>query len=34
MGCWTWRFKWDWVKPEAASQLADITAASGRVDQG
>ena len=31
MGCWTWRFKWDWVKPKVASQLAEITAASGRV---
>ncbi len=31
MGCWTWRFNWGWVEPEAARQLADITAASGRV---
>jgi 4-alpha-glucanotransferase len=31
LGCWTWRFQWDWVKPEAAARLADITAASGRV---
>lgn len=31
MGCWTWRFKWDWVGPEVAAQLANITAASGRV---
>lgn len=31
MGCWTWRFKWDWVKPEVARRLADMTAASGRV---
>jgi 4-alpha-glucanotransferase len=31
MGCWSWRFKWDWVVPEVAKQLANITAASGRV---
>ncbi|MDD2809678.1 4-alpha-glucanotransferase [Rhodoferax sp.] len=31
MGCWSWRFKWDWVGPEVAHQLAQITAASGRV---
>jgi len=31
MGCWSWRFKWDWVAPEVAEQLANITAASGRV---
>ncbi len=31
MGCWSWRFKWDWVKPQMAQQLAQITAASGRV---
>jgi 4-alpha-glucanotransferase len=34
MGCWTWRFKWDWVAPEVALRLADITAASGRVGFG
>lgn len=31
MGCWSWRFKWDWVGPQVAPQLARITAASGRV---
>lgn len=31
MGCWSWRFKWEWVKPEVAKQLLAITAASGRV---
>ena len=31
MGCWSWRFKWEWVGPEIAQQLANITAASGRV---
>ena len=31
MGCWSWRFKWEWVGPEIAQQLAQITAASGRV---
>jgi 4-alpha-glucanotransferase len=30
MGCWTWRFKWDWVGPQVAQQLARLTAASGR----
>jgi len=30
-GCWSWRFKWEWVGPEVAEQLANITAASGRV---
>ncbi len=30
MGCWTWRFKWEWVGAEAAVRLAHITAASGR----
>ena len=30
MDCWTWRFRWDWVKPEHAARLARITAASGR----
>ncbi len=31
MGCWSWRFKWEWVGPEVALQLSSITAASGRV---
>jgi 4-alpha-glucanotransferase len=34
MGCWTWRFTWDCVKPEVARRLADLTAASGRVGFG
>ena len=30
MGCWTWRFRWDWVRPEHAERLARVTAVSGR----
>jgi 4-alpha-glucanotransferase len=30
VGCWTWRFRWDWVQPEAAQTLLRITAANGR----
>ncbi len=30
LGCWTWRFSWDWVGPDLAQRLANITAASGR----
>lgn len=30
MGCWSWRFKWDWVGADLAQRLANITAASGR----
>ena len=30
IGCWTWRFKWEWVTGEATEKLAHITAASGR----
>ncbi len=30
MGCWTWRFSWDWVGPQAAGRLGNLTAASGR----
>ncbi len=30
MGCWTWRFSWDWLTPDMASTLADITRQSGR----
>jgi len=30
MGCWSWRFKWEWVEPQMATQLARLTAASGR----
>lgn len=30
-GCWTWRFVWDWVKPEASLKLAHMSAASARV---
>jgi len=29
-GCWTWRFSWDWVEPEASLRLAHIAAASAR----
>ncbi len=28
--CWTWRFRWDWVRDEHAERLARITAVSGR----
>ena len=31
LGCWTWRFRWDWVTPEHAARLARITAVSGRI---
>ena len=31
MDCWTWRFRWDWVRPEHAERLARITAVSGRM---
>ncbi|TXT38774.1 MAG: malQ [Comamonadaceae bacterium] len=31
MGCWSWRFKWEWVGPQVAQHLVRITAASGRV---
>lgn len=30
MGCWSWRFKWEWLGPEPAQRLAAITLASGR----
>ncbi|WP_394790263.1 4-alpha-glucanotransferase [Rhodoferax sp.] len=30
VGCWTWRFKWDWVNGAAAETLAHITAAARR----
>lgn len=30
MGCWTWRFSWDWFTPDMAPKLADITRHSGR----
>ncbi|BDT67754.1 4-alpha-glucanotransferase [Comamonadaceae bacterium OS-1] len=30
IGCWTWRFKWEWVTGEATEKLAHLTAASGR----
>jgi len=30
MGCWTWRFSWDWVGPQAAGHLGKLTAVSGR----
>lgn len=28
--CWTWRFTWDMVEPEAAERLARVSAAHGR----
>ena len=31
MGCWTWRFSWDWVDPQVSDRLARLTASSGRV---
>ena len=31
MGCWSWRFKWQWVQPAMAQQLANLAAASARV---
>ena len=30
MGCWTWRFSWEWVGPEAGKRMAQLTAISGR----
>ena len=30
MGCWTWRFSWDWIDPQVAAQLAQITLESDR----
>ncbi len=30
MGCWSWRFSWDWVDPQVAGKLAALTAESGR----
>jgi 4-alpha-glucanotransferase len=32
MGCWSWRFSWEWVSPQVAKRLAHMTMASGRVD--
>ena len=32
MGCWTWRFIWDWVKPPVTQRLAQLTADSGRCE--
>ncbi len=29
--CWTWRFSWDWIDPEATQQLAALTVQSERV---
>ena len=34
MGCWAWRFAWNWVGPQHAEQLLRITAASGRCELG
>lgn len=33
VGCWTWRFKWDYVGPEAGRRLAELCALSGRTGQ-
>lgn len=30
VGCWTWRFRWDWVSAESTERLARMTAACGR----
>jgi len=30
MGCWAWRFSWDWVGPQVAQRLAQLSALSGR----
>lgn len=30
MGCWAWRFSWDWVGPQAADRLGQLSALSGR----
>ena len=30
MGCWTWRFSWDWFDPDLTRRLAQITAEGGR----
>ncbi len=32
MGCWTWRFSWDWVGPQAGERLLRLSALAGRVD--
>lgn len=32
LGCWSWRFSWDWVGPEAALQLSQLSALGGRCD--
>lgn len=32
MGCWSWRFKWNWVAADAAERMAKLTAAGGRVN--
>lgn len=31
VGCWTWRFRWDWVGPEPAERLHRLTRTYGRV---
>ncbi|HEU0199280.1 MAG TPA: 4-alpha-glucanotransferase [Burkholderiaceae bacterium] len=33
-GCWEWRFTWDLVAPDAAQQLASVSAAHGRAPLG
>ncbi len=30
IGCWTWRFSWDWFDPQLSQRLAQITHQSGR----
>jgi len=30
LGCWTWRFSWDWFEPQLSQRLAQITRESGR----
>ena len=30
MGCWSWRFAWDWVTPAVTHRMASLTVASGR----
>jgi 4-alpha-glucanotransferase len=30
LDCWTWRFRWDQVRPESARRLAELSAAYGR----
>lgn len=34
LGCWSWRFNWNWVGPQPAQRLAEITHLAGRAPQG